>query len=96
MTDHAAAVVIGAGAFGASTAYHLARRGVDVEAGRLVDDQEVIVLEGDHQRDVLRLVMRRFRIRDCEAERLAALHLQRGIADRLAVGFQRARPDQHL
>ncbi|HKZ05765.1 MAG TPA: FAD-binding oxidoreductase [Methylomirabilota bacterium] len=30
MTDHAAAVVIGAGAFGASTAYHLARRGVDV------------------------------------------------------------------
>jgi glycine/D-amino acid oxidase-like deaminating enzyme len=30
MTDHAAAVVIGAGAFGAATAYHLARRGVDV------------------------------------------------------------------
>jgi glycine/D-amino acid oxidase-like deaminating enzyme len=30
MTDRAAVVVIGAGAFGAATTYHLARRGVDV------------------------------------------------------------------
>ena len=46
---------------------------VDDEAGRLVDDQQMLVLEDDRQRDVLRLIVRRFglRNRDAKARRRA-------------------------
>ena len=45
-------------------AVEIARRRVDDHPGRLVDDQQMLVLEDDLERDVLRLVMRRRRRRD--------------------------------
>ena len=45
-------------------AVEIARRGMDDHARRLVDDEQMLVLEDDLERDVLRLVMRGPRLGD--------------------------------
>ena len=45
-------------------AVEIARRRMDDHPGRLVDDQQMLVLEHDFQRDILRLVMRGPRLRN--------------------------------
>ena len=54
------------------SAVEIARRGMDDHARRLVDDQQMIVLEDDLERDVLRLVMRRLRLGDGDLDRSPA------------------------
>ena len=55
---------------------------MDDEAGRLVDDQQMLVLEHDRQRDVLRLVVGGRGFRDRDAQRFVAPDLERRVADR--------------
>ena len=62
---------------------------MDDQPGRLVDDQQMLVLEDDGERDVLRLVVRRLRLGDRQLERLVALDLGRRVANRLAVASGR-------
>ena len=63
----------------------IARGGVDDQPGGLVDDQQMLVLVDDAERDFLRLVVRRRGGGDGEGERLVALHLGRRVAHRVAV-----------
>ena len=46
--------------------------GMDDQPGGLVDDQQMLVLEDDLQRDVLRLVVRRRGLGHCDAQRFVA------------------------
>jgi hypothetical protein len=70
---------------------------VDDQPGRLVDDQQMLVLEDDRQRDVLRLVVRRLRLGDGERERLVAADLGRRVARRACRrGGSARRLDQRL
>ena len=69
---------------------------MDDQARRLVDDQQMLVLEHDRQRDVLRLVVRGRRLGNRDAQRFLAADLGRRVADRLAAGFDRAAADQRL
>ena len=65
--------------------------GMDDQPGGLVDHQQMLVLEDDRQRDVLRLVMGRLRLGDRQREALVAVDLRspgRGPAP--AVAIQRA------
>ena len=65
--------------------------------GRLVDDQQMLVLEDDPQRDVLRFVVSRRRLRDGEQESFAATDFQRRDRERRRrQGFQRSAADQGL
>ena len=71
--------------------------GVDDQPGGLVDDQQMLVLEHDRQRNVLRLVMRRGGLGHRQLECFVAVDLVRRIADRLArAGLQRTAADQRL
>ena len=75
----------------------IARCWMDNETGRLVDDQQMLVLEDDPQRDVLRLVVSRRWLRNRKQERFASTDLQRRVANgRGPEGFQGAATDQSL
>ena len=67
------------------SAVEIARRGMDDHPGRLVDDEQMLVLEDDVERDVLRLVMRGLRLGDGDLDRLPATRLHRGIAHQRAL-----------
>src|SRR5947209_14851857 len=69
------------------SAVEVARGGVNHQARRFVDHQQVLVLEYDLERDVLRLVMGRRWLGHGKAECLFAPHLDRGITKRLASGL---------
>ena len=69
---------------------------VDDQPGGLVDDQQMLVLVKDRQRNFLRLVMGRLRFRDGKREALVALHLDGGVADRAGLTGKRAGLGQHL
>ena len=72
-------------------------RGVDDEPGRLVDDQQMLVFIDDAKIDALRFVVRGLGGGDGEQILLVALHLDRGIANGLAVGAgQGPRLGQHF
>src|SRR6476659_9486987 len=68
----------------------IASRWMDDKAGRLVDDEQMVVLEQDRQRDVLRLVVggRRFRHRD--TKRFIAFDLQSRVPKGSALSFHGA------
>src|SRR6185437_7007543 len=74
----------------------IARRRVDDEPRRLVDDQEMVVLEDDHERNVLWLVMRGLRLGDGDAQLFHAVDLCRRIANRLAFRLDRPASDQRF
>src|SRR5207249_7635939 len=63
---------------------------------RLVDDQQMLVLEHDLERDVLRLIVRWNGIGNCDMELLAAAHLGCRVADRLARCLDGAASDQRF
>ena len=69
---------------------------MDDQAGRLVDDQQVLVLEDDAQRNVLRLVMRGRRLGNLDPEVLVAAYLCSGITDPICARRNRAAADQGL
>ena len=56
----------------------IARRGMDDEPGGLVDDEEMLVLEHDRERNVLRLVVRGRWLRNDEAKASPPLTLSAG------------------
>ena len=60
----------------------IAGRRVDDEPGRLVDDEQMLVLENDLERDVLRFVVRRPWLRARQRGAIFAANLRRGVADR--------------
>jgi hypothetical protein len=72
----------------------IAGGGMDDQPRRLVDDEQVLVLEEDGQRDVLRFVMRRRGLRNREAKRFAAFDLESGIAHCRALRLHSAAADQ--
>src|SRR5438309_11012471 len=74
----------------------VARSGVNDHPGRLVDDKQMLILEYDFERDVLRFVMRLFWLRYGHAECLFALNFGSRVADWLPARFDRAAADQGL
>ena len=74
----------------------IARGRMDDQPGGLVDDQQMLVLEHDGQRDVLRFVVRRLRLGHRDAQAFVAADLGRRVAHRLAVRLDRAAADQRL
>ena len=83
-------------------AARVAGRRVDDDPGRFVDDQQVLVLEGDAQVELLRLERRRPALRDAHREHVArrqavTLRLRRAVHLHPALGEQalggRARAD---
>ncbi len=80
-------------------AVEIARGGMDDQPGRLVDDEEMLVLIGDDEGDILRLVMRRAGIGDGEDIMFVPADFRGRIADE-AVGAvfvecgKRARADE--
>ena len=64
------------------SAVRIARRRMDDQPGGLVDDQQMLILEDNPQRDVLRFVVRGRGLRNGEQERLAAADLEGRVADR--------------
>jgi len=62
------------------SAVEIAGSGVHDQSGLLVDHDQMLVLEHHLERNVLRLVVRRFRRRHCDAEQCARRRLARGIA----------------
>ena len=73
-------------------------RGVDDEAGRLVEDEEVLVLEEDRERDVLRtqLRLRRRGRREDGVDEIAGGDLRGGLRDGATVDGDEARADPLL
>ena len=70
---------------------------MDDQAGGLVDDQQMLVLEHDRQRDVLRLVVRRLRLGNGDAKALRRRGpWSPGRGPRLPLGLDRAAADQRL
>ena len=74
-------------------AARVASRRVDDDPGRFVDDQQVLVLEGDAQVELLRLERRRPALRDAHREHVArrqavALRLRRAVDLHPALGEQ--------
>jgi hypothetical protein len=69
---------------------------VDHQPRRLVHDQKVLVLERDLQRNVLRLVVGRRRLRDLYANIFVPTNLGRGIAKELARALDGSASDQSL
>jgi hypothetical protein len=74
-------------------AARVASRRVDDDPGRFVDDQQVLVLEGDAQIELLRLERRRPTFRDADREHVArrqavALRLRRAVDLHPALGEQ--------
>ena len=67
---------------------------VDPEAGRLIDDHEMLVFENNLERNVLRFIVRRFRLGNGQRICFAAFDLCCGVAN-LAFG-QGAASDQRL
>ena len=74
----------------------IARGRMDDQSGRLVDDQQMLVLEDDRQRDVLRLVVRRRRLRHGEEKRSSPRTLVAGSRTALAVALRARRCGQRL
>ena len=72
----------------------IACRRMDDQAGGFVHDQQMLILEDDRQRDVLRRVVRRFGFGNGQAEALATPDLGRGVADRASIRLERAAADQ--
>ncbi len=70
--------------------------GMDDQAGRLVDYQEMLVFEDDLERNILWFIVRRCRLRHGDAKSFSSANLGRGIADRLAPRFDSAAADQGL
>ena len=68
----------------------IAGGGVHYQTGGLVDDEQVLILERDVQRNVLRFVVRRRRFRHCDAQGLFSANLCRRIADRLSLSLDGA------
>ncbi len=68
---------------------------MDDDAGRLVDDEQVLVLVGDPQVDVLRNELGRLRLGQLDVDRLPALQLP-ALDSRLAVEPHGSRGDQPL
>ena len=62
----------------------------------LVDDDKMLVFESDDERNVLRFVMSRLRIGDCDDIRLASLHLGCGIPHRRFTARDAARRYESL
>ena len=69
---------------------------MDDQTRRLVDHQQMLVLEHDLQRNFLRLVVSRRRLRNCDAKLFVAADLGCRVAERLARGFDGAAADQRL
>ena len=74
----------------------MARRRVDHEAGRLVDDDEVLVLENDRERNVLALRLGGGGLGHVDRDGLANLHLGAGVRDGLALHLHMAGLHQRL
>ena len=74
----------------------IAGRRVDDEARGLVYDQQMIVLEDNLQRNILRFIMRRLGLRDGDPKAFVAFDLYRRIAKRRAFRFHGAAADQVL
>ena len=77
-------------------AIRIACRRVDHKPRRLVDDQQVLVLENDPKRNVLRHIMRRLRLRDREAEALVAPYLGGRVAKCASIRLESTALDQCL
>ena len=69
---------------------------MDDHARRLVDDQKMLVLEHDFQRDILRFIVRRLGLGNREAEALVAADFHRRIANRSPFALDGAAADQRL
>ena len=74
----------------------VAGRRMDHQSGRLVDHQQMLVLEDDRQRDILRLVMGWRGIGHRQREAFVAFDLGRRVAKCLAVAGQSAGLGQDL
>jgi hypothetical protein len=69
---------------------------VDHEARRLVQHDDLFILEQDFQVDVLAHRVRRDRVGDDYGKNLTAFHLGRGLGDRLAVARYEPGFDERL
>jgi hypothetical protein len=69
-------------------AIEIACGGVDDETGRLINDEEMLVLIGDDEGDILRLVMRGAGVRDGKGILLVPTDFRGGVADEAVGGFQ--------
>ena len=68
---------------------------MDYEARRLVDDQQMFVLEGDPQRNVLSYIVSRLRLRNRKLKSFPATNLGGRVADGdRREGFESAAADQ--
>src|SRR5690242_15239157 len=74
----------------------IARRGMDDQARWLVDHKQMLVLEHDGQRNVLRLVVRRRGFRNRDPELLVAFDLDCRVTDSRTFGLDRAAANQSL
>src|SRR5690349_13720761 len=78
------------------SAIRVARCRVDHQSRRLVDDQQMLVLEGDGQRNVLRLVVCGRWLGNGKAEALVAADLRSWVSQRLPGDFDGAASNQRL
>src|SRR5258708_21836371 len=69
---------------------------VDHQSGRLVDDEQMLILKDDLKRYLLRFIMRGFRLRNGQAKRFFAADFGRRIAPRSAFALHGAATDQRL
>ena len=72
------------------------RGGVHDQPCGLVDDQQMLVLEDDLERNFLRRIVRRRRFGHLDAQALAAVDLDCRVANRFALRFDGAVADQRL
>jgi hypothetical protein len=69
---------------------------MDHQSGGLVDHEKVLILEDDIQRDILRHIMRRFRLWDVETKCFVAVDLCCGVPDRRSAALKSSGADQRL
>ena len=66
------------------------------QAGRLVDDDDVVVLIDNVERDILALRLRRHRLGDVDCDRISSGDMISGVADGGAFGGDGAGQNQRL
>lgn len=74
----------------------ITRSGVHDQTRRLINNQQVLVLEHDGQGNILRFIVRRLRLRDRHSKRFLTPDLSCGVANRSSRSFHRARSDECL